>query len=356
MNRIRNLFQKDLILGIKDVFILMEIGFAVFIVLLLLLVIPADIKKEGVVYIYDPTTIIEDFVKTVLPDHEERKGEFYVESREEIIEKMLENKSAIGMIITKKGTEHFNIEFLVQPYTSSWIAKHVEIEMEDLFSILLPPAGKYPLDVYESVRITSLQWGIRDILPFNKRIMPPILLMMVGILGLFAMVSLVGQERTDLTIRAYRITPGGLWEFLVSKNLVILLTGFISFTILYLPMIGFQGYLESLIIMILTILMGSALGAILGSFFKNPIGAMLWVLLIMIVLTLPVVSLFSPIFSPAWLKLLPFYHALFGLDAAIFPDNNSHIIWEGVLILGCIDLVLLPLSALIFSMKIRKEA
>ena len=186
--------------------------------------------------------------------------------------------------------------------------------------------------------------------------MPPILLMMVGILGLFAMVSLVGQERTDLTIRAYRITPGGLWEFLVSKNLVILLTGFISFTILYLPMIGFQGYLESLIIMILTILMGSALGAILGSFFKNPIGAMLWVLLIMIVLTLPVVSLFSPIFSPAWLKLLPFYHALFGLDAAIFPDNNSHIIWEGVLILGCIDLVLLPLSALIFSMKIRKEA
>ena len=356
MNRIRNLFQKDLILGIKDVFIILEIGFAVFIVLLLLFIIPADLKKEAAVFIYDPTKIIENFVKSVLPDHEERKGEYYVESREEIIEGMLENKSAMGMIITKQGIDHFKVEFLTQPYTSEWIARDVEIEMEDLFSMLTPPAGMYPLDVYEAVRITSLQWGIRDILPFNKRIMPPILLQIVGILGLFTMVSLIGQERTDLTIRAFRISPGSLWEFLVSKHLVILLTGLFSFSVLYLPMIGFKGYLESLLIIVLTIIMGSGIGVILGSFFKNPIGAMLWVLLLMMVLALPVISLFSPIFSPDWLKFIPSYHTIFGLDAAIFPDNNSHIIRQGAAILAGINVILLPLSAMIFNRKIRKEA
>ena len=227
--------------------------------------------------------------------------------------------------------------------------------MDDFLSIFTPPAGVYPADVYETVRIASLQKGLRDILPFNKRLMPPILLMMVGIMGLFAMISLIGQERADLTIRAFRVSPAGLLEFIVSKHLVILFTGLCSFSILYLPIIGFSGYLESLVIIVLTIILGSSLGVFLGSFFKNPIGAMLWVLMLMMFLALPVISLFSPIFSPEWLKLIPSYHTLFALDAAIFPDNNSHIIWQGAAVLAVINLILFPLSAIIFNKMISKE-
>ncbi len=269
---------------------------------------------------------------------------------------MLENRSALGMIITEQTNARYQIEFLTQPYTSDHIAKDVDVEMDDFLSILTPPAGVYPLDVYETVRVTSLQWGIRDILPFNKQLMPPILLMMAGIIGLFAMVSLIGQERTDLTIRAYRVSPAGLWEFIVSKHLVILLTGLCSFSILYLPIMGFNGYLESLIVIVLTIIMGSSLGVILGSFFKNPMGAILWVLMLVMFLALPAISLFLPIFSPEWLKLIPSYHTLFALDAAIFPNNNSHIIWQGAAVLAVLNLFLFPLSVMIFNKIIQKKS
>ena len=94
--------------------------------------------------------------------------------------------------------------------------------------------------------------------PSIKRMLPPILMMMVGILGLFAMVSLIGQERSDATIRAFRVTPTGMWGFLFSKHLMLLAVSCITFSILYLPVMGtFEGYLASLVLILLTVIFGS---------------------------------------------------------------------------------------------------
>lgn len=358
MKRIGNLFKKDIILGIKDVFILLELGFAVFIILLLLFVIPENIEKDKTAYIYDATTLVKNFVHSTAESAEaqRRKGSHYVGSREEVIKGMEEDELAVGLIITEKKNGTYRVEFLTQPYTKNSIVQDVEVEMEDLMSILKPPGGVYPPDVYKSVKVSSLQQGLRDELPFNLRLLPTILMYMVGILGLFAMVSLIGQERSDATIRALRVSPASMWEFLISKHLLLLATGFATFSILYLPMMGFGGYPEALLLIILTILMGSSIGVILGGLFDSPIGAILWVLLLMTVLSLPAISLFSPSFSPQWLKLIPSYHTLFGLDAVMFPDNNRHIIWQGVSILAVIDVALFALSGLIFNKLIRKEA
>jgi hypothetical protein len=83
---------------------------------------------------------------------------------------------------------------------------------------------------------------------------------------------------------------------------------------------------------------------------------MLWVLLIIVVLALPAVSLFSPTFSPGWLKLIPSYHTFFALDAAMFPDDNSHIIWQGAAVMGTVNVVLAFLSTWVFGKLIEKEA
>ena len=358
MNRIGYLFKKDLILGIKDIFVLLEVGFAVLILFLLLFLIPEDIKREATIFIYDSTRLVENFVADYvgLEDAEQKKGEYYVNSREELIEGMLEDKAAMGMIITKNSNGTYTTELLTQPYTTDAMARYIEIDMEDLLALISPPYDFYPQKVLDSVRVTGLQWGIRDELPFNQRLLPAILLMMVGILGLFIMMSLIGQERVEATIRAFRISPAGMWEFLLSKHMLLLAIGFTTFSIIYLPMIGFGVYLPALLIILLTVILGSSIGVILGAIFDTPISAMLWVLLLMVVLALPAISLFSPSFSPEWLQLIPSYHTLFGLDAAMFPENNRHIIWKSVAVLGGIDVVLLPLSAWIFGKLIGKEA
>jgi fluoroquinolone transport system permease protein len=358
MQRILSLFKKDILLGIKDVFVILEVVFAVVIMLLLLFVFPKDIEKEAMVYIYDETGLVQNIIDQYSEDMElDFDLDMFVDNREDMIAGITKNKNAMGVIISYGDETLYKTEMLVQPYTTDAMMKYVETEMEDMLSILHPPFGTYPLDVYNSVRITALQEGLRDELPFNKRMLPPILMIMVGVMGLFAMVSLIGQERSDATIRAFRVTPTGMLGFIFSKHLMLLAVSLITFSILYIPVMGgFSGYFPALIIILLTVMFGSALGIILGTYIESPMSSIGLVILSMMILSLPAISLFAPVFSPTWMKFIPSYYTLFGLDAAMFPDNNSHIIWQSIGILGAIDAVLLVFSSWVFSIRIRKEA
>lgn len=355
MKKVFSLFKKDLLLGLQDVYILLEIGFAIVLVLLLIFVIPEQIDSEGVVFIHDETGRLETFIDSMDIEMEE-VGEFFVDGRDAVVRGMVENRSAVGVVITAGAATPYVVELLHQPYTPEALVEYVRVEMEDLFSIIHPPGGLYPPDVYESVRITSLQEGLRDEIPFNQMLMPIVLLVMVGILGLFVMVSLLGQERADQTIRALRVAPTNLWQVLISKHLIVLFTGFITFTILYVPMMGLSGYLPALLIMVLTIIMGSTLGTFLGTIVDNPMEGIGWVLVLMIVLSLPAISLLAPVFSPWWMRIIPSYYTVFGLDAAMFPDQNAHVIRQSAAVLGGIVVVLFALSGLAFSRRTRKEA
>lgn len=359
MRRIANLLRKDILLGIKDIFILLEIGFSVVTVFLFLYLIPESFDTEATVFIYDESGVVEQFVSSTVPNHEDVMGEFYVDSRQELIDGMVENRSALGLEIRRSATgspERYAVELLKQPYTTEAMAQFIEIDLEDLLSIIAPPAGVYPVDVYESVRVTALQSGLRDEIPFNQRIMPAVMLFMVGILGIFAMVSLVGQERGDQTIRAFKVSPASLWEFLASKNLTVLFTGMVTYSILYIPIFGLSGYLPGLAIIALSIVLGSGIGTILGSFIADPMASIGFIFLFMIVLGLPMVSLLAPVFSPGWLKAIPSYFTVYGLDAAMFPDDNTQVIWQSVGILAAWAAGLYILSGIVFTARARKEA
>jgi len=51
MKRIGSLLKKDIILGVKDVFVILEVVFAILLLLLLLFIVPEDITNEGHVFI-----------------------------------------------------------------------------------------------------------------------------------------------------------------------------------------------------------------------------------------------------------------------------------------------------------------
>lgn len=355
MKHLSNLLKKDLILGLKDVMIIMEIAFAIFTTLFLLFLVPKDVKNDAIVFVYDEPKLIENFIMEFHPDAED-DGEYYVDSREEVIEGIRENKSAVGLIIKSQDDGTYSTTLLTQPYTTKGVIDYIEIDIEDILSILHPPYGVYPKEIYEMIEVEALQVGRKDEIPFNQRMVPSVIYMMVGIMGMFAMVSLVGQERDDRTLIAYRVSPAKLSEFLISKHLTILITGIFSFSVLYLPVIGFTGYLYGLLIIILTIYIGSCVGIIFGTFFNSAMAAISWIMLMMIILSLPAVSLFIPIFSPPWLKIIPSYYSLFALEAAMFPDNNVEVIHRGLVILTLISLIMTPISVNIFKSVIRKEA
>lgn len=350
-----NLYKKDMILGFKDVWILLEFGAALLITALLLFVVPKDVSRESKVFILDETGIFE-LMATQIEEEEDEKGpQVFVETRDEVIRGMKKNRSAFGMIISPNTPGKFKIELLTQPYSSDAIINFFEVQLTDVFTMIASPGSSYSTEVLQKVEVRALDERIRDEIPFNQRMVPIILMFIVGFMGLFTMISLIGQERTDQTIRAYKVTPSSLLTLLLSKHLMLLTVGIITFSIVFLPTVGFSGYLQALLVILPTILIGSAIGVMLGSFFDNPMSAVGWVFLFMIVFGLPGVSLFAPVFSPDWLKIIPSYYTLFGLDAAIFPDGYSNSLWISVGILFAITAVLMPLSSWIFTRKIRKE-
>ncbi len=354
MSKLTNLYKKDVILGFKDVWIILELAASVLIAAMLIFVVPKDINRETAIYIQDQTGAFELLINRMGGEEANKGGQQFVETRDELVEGMRKNKTAFGMIISPRAENKFNIELLTQPSASEAMVEFLEVQMTDVFT-MIAAKGSYPQDVFNMVEVTALQEEARDEMPFNKRLVPIILVFIVGMMGLFTMISLIGQERSDQTIRAYKVTPASLLTLLTSKHLMLLTVGLITFSVLFLTTIGFSGYLSGLLIIIPTIMIGSAIGVMLGSFFDNPMSAMGWVFLFMILLGLPMVSLFSPVFSPEWLKYIPTYYTLFGLDAAIFPDEYSNVLWISVIVLFATAAVLIPLSAWIFTRKLRKE-
>ncbi|MEA1877488.1 MAG: ABC transporter permease [Bacteroidota bacterium] len=355
MSKLKYLYKKDMILGFKDVWILLELGAAVLITAMLLFVVPKEIKRELPIYIQDNTGVFKLMADQIGGEENKKGGQLFVDSREELVEGMRKNKSAFGMIISQRDSNKFHIELMTQPYSSDAMVEYFEVQMTDVFTMIAEPEGSYSPEIFNKVEVKALNNQVRDDIPFNQRMIPLILMFIVGFMGLFTMISLIGQERSDQTIRAYKVTPSSLLTLLTSKHLMLLTVGFITFSIVYLPSAGISGYLLALLVIIPTILIGSSLGVILGSFFDNPMSAIGWVFLFMMIFGLPGVSLFAPVFSPEWLKFIPSYYTLFGLDAAIFPDGYSNVLWISVGVLFGMSAVLLPLSSWIFTRKLRKE-
>ncbi len=355
MSKLGSLYKKDMILGFKDVWIILELAAAVLISALLLFVVPKEINRETTIFIQDQTGVFKVMVDQMGGEEAKKGGQQFVDTRDEVVEGMRKNKTAFGMIISPREDHKFHIELLTQPSSSEAMVEFFEVQMTDVFTMIAAPEGSYSPEIFNKVKVTALQDQVRDEIPFNKRLVPLILVFIVGMMGLFTMISLIGQERSDQTIRAYKVTPASLITLLASKHLMLMTIGVITFSIVFIPTVGFAGYLSGLLVMIPTILIGSALGVMLGSFFDNPMSAMGWVFLFMILLGLPMVSLFSPVFSPEWLKYIPTYYTLFGLDAAIFPDDYSNVLWISVGVLFGVAAVLVPLSAWMFTSKLRKE-
>ncbi|MFC2089999.1 ABC transporter permease [Bacteroidota bacterium] len=355
MSKLGNLYKKDLILGFKDVWIMLEIGASVLIAGMLLFIVPKEISRESPIYIQDETGIFKGMATQFGGEEGKKAGQFFVDTREDVVAGMRKNKNSFGMIIQPRDSCNFHIEMLTQPYSSDAIISFLEVQMKDVFTVIANPSSSYSPEVFEKVEVRALNDNVSKEPPFNQRMVPLILMFIVGFMGMFTMISLIGQERTDQTIRAYKVTPSRLFTLLLSKHLMLLTVGLMTFSIVFLPVVGFAGYLQALLVILPTILIGSAIGVLLGSYFDNPMSAIGWVFLFMVLFGLPGVSLFAPVFSPEWLKFIPSYYTLFGLDAAIFPDGYSNILWISIGILAAITVILLPLSSWIFTRKIRKE-
>ena len=138
--------------------------------------------------------------------------------------------------------------------------------------------------------------------------LPIILTLNATFMGLFIIASYIFLDKDEGTIKALAVTPGYIWEYLLGKVGVIMVTGLASGFIVLIPLAGAKAhYIHFIPLLIMTNLFGSALGLFIASFFDTMAKAMGWLYGTIITLGFASISYYMPAFSPLVIRLLPSY-------------------------------------------------
>lgn len=334
LRRYLGLLKKDIVTGYRNYFFLAVIVVALVFAAIVNFVIPEDAEIKPNVYYYDKyegehKDVFNDVFKRSKAKH---NNIYEVNSKEEIIENMEKNFNSVGMIIKEVNNEP-TVEFIMQGYENNQIVNTLVLSMKDDVNKV----------VREDVQIDTIVLKNeinREKIPLNKSVLPVFLTMEPALLGLVLIAAFVFMEKDEGTIRAYKVSPGKIPEYLASKITFMTILGVISTIINTALVVGFKAdYLSLLAIVIVASIFSSGLGLIIASFFDNVSQSMIWIIFISIVFSLPAVSYFVPSFAPLYIRLLPTYSLQFALREAVFGAGNSDIIYSTILTFSVLSII-----------------
>lgn len=350
LRRYFGLLKKDIITGFRNYFFLAVIAVALVFVGIINFVIPENAEIKPTVYYYvEYDGEYKDIFEDVLQESETKHSNIYrVNARKEIIQRMEKNFNSIGMVINEINNSP-SIEFIMQGYENKEIINTLILSMKDdidkRVSEEMDIDTVYLKNVMEQERI-----------PLNKNVLPMFLTMEPSLLGLVLIAAFIFMEKDEGTIRAYKVSPGKIPEYLASKITLMIILGWISTIISTFLVVGLNAdYFSLLIIVTVASIFASGLGLIIASFFENISQSMIWIIFISIIFSLPFVSYFVPSFAPLYIRLLPTYSLQFALREAIFPTGNIKLIYSTVLTFAVLSILNYVVAIFIYKRNMARN-
>lgn len=161
----------------------------------------------------------------------------------------------------------------------------------------------------------------------------------VTILGFLFIAVTLFSERDEGIIRAYRVSPGGVYSYTLAKILVwTIISSIYGLIILLLttrPVFNVITYIPALFI--LNFFM-TTLGFLLALNFKNISDWFFPGISLLVVNMLPQLHFSNPGFNPAWIKIIPGYHIY-----RIYEGIESHGLTLGIMALISVLLFLITI-------------
>jgi ABC-2 type transport system permease protein/fluoroquinolone transport system permease protein len=198
--------------------------------------------------------------------------------------------------------------------------------------------------------------GVMQTPAFNLKIIPVALVFEVVLLGFFFVSVMMFQEKQEATLRAYRVTPAGVWNYILSKNLL-----FIVLSIAYglpLLLVGFGlsiNYGLILVLVILTASMMTLISLFIAVFFRNLSEWFFVGVAVLVINSLPSISYGIPSFSPAWMRWIPSYPAVFAVRDVLFNTATWVEVQPTIILLVILNGIGLLLAYLAIQRKLLKE-
>lgn len=332
--RLLTSFLKDLKVSFKTFYIYIEIMMALIIVLVLLFVVPENFSSSAKAFIYlDPllleTPLGQELSSAAMDDV------VLVENKEDIPRLMEEDRSSVGAaIIVEDGKMVYDIT--LQGYESQRFRNVIE-------KALTVDAIRQLPDYESKVSLLTLEENSQR-LSDRINMLPVFLVVNSAFMGLFIIAAYIFMDKDEGTIRAFAVTPSRVWEYLLSKAGIILVTGLITGLLTTVLVAGFKvHYLHLIVLLVISNLFGSAVGLFISSFYDNIIKAMGALYITIITFAFATISYYLPSFTPLVIRILPSYPMLFAFREVFLdsPDLSYVYTYVGVfLVLAVVFFIL----------------
>ncbi len=348
-------FVKELKIASRGFYFYIEIFMALLILAIFLFVVPYNFSNKTSEYIYldmpveaskvylkaiEDETIYDKAEKvTIKIDNIEKDASLYttedkeiyvLNSREDVVY-MADKEREIAAVIKMDENYNFNYEYYIQGYESDKfkdLLKILHVESTETLEMVMNNQDVRPLfSDYES-------------LSDKENMMPTVLVFNGALMGLFIIAAYIFLDRQEGVIKAYALTPSPVWQYLMSKVGVIMVTSIVSSFIVIIPIMKSRpDYLLLLVLLVTTAFFASSLGLLIASFYENIMQAFGTLYLFMMLMIVPNIAYFMPSWNPSWVKLIPTYAMLEGFKSILLGSGDwSYVltISGGFLIVGIV--------------------
>lgn len=335
-------FLKELKIASRGFYFYIEIFMALLIVGLLLFIVPDQFNQRTSEYVFLdlPMNVqklyleevaqadldgIADTAKIDIAEEEkyvplyitEEKKVYILPSRSDL-ESLAEEEQKFAIAVVMDENYQFDYEYHLQGYESS--------RFKNLIKMLNIKSSKELEDRFNQIEIQSLAKEER-VLTDKENLLPAILVFNGALMGLFIIAAYIFLDKEEGVIQAYAVSPSPVWQYLLSKIGVILLTTIVSTLLIVFPLMLFQiNYLLLLVLLLTTAFFASALGLVIASFYENIIQAFGTIYAFIMLMLVPTIAYFMPSWNPTWVKYLPSYPMLEAFQAILLGNQSTYVL------------------------------
>ncbi|MCL6580457.1 MAG: ABC transporter permease [Firmicutes bacterium] len=351
LRRLGSLVAKDLVVVARNHYVTVVLALAVLYALAVHFVLPASVGGASELIVLDrtPGQTLGRAYAAAAPGRVELVG-----SEAALEEALRRGGARIGVTVDGSladgGAGPVHVTVVFQGFESPRVRQVVTAAVRAQLAALTgrPPAA------FPTERLRPEAAAQRP--PFNLSLLPILVWTEAAFLGLFLAASLLFVEKHEGTVRALRVTPVQVAEYLAARSVTMGLLG-VAFTVvltlatrgLDVTWPGLLGtvFLYAAVVTLTTLAVANLFGTMSQFLFTG--------IVVNLVLSLPAIGYWTPGFNPGWLKLIPTYPLLYGLREAYFPSGAAGVVRDALVQLSVATVVVFVLAAWAFAWQSRRE-
>jgi hypothetical protein len=197
--------------------------------------------------------------------------------------------------------------------------------------------------------------------PLNLRLVPIIIVFEVVLLGFLIAAVMMFQEKQEGTMRAYRVTPSGAVNYILSKTALFILLSLaygipiLALTYVLMPAGSTPNFGMTLLLLVLSSAFMTLFSLAVAVFYRSLSEWFFVGVAVLVINSLPMISYGMPSFAPTWLTYIPSYPTVFATRDLLFHGAGWSDVQPVVLYLAALTLVAFAAAYTTIRYRLLKE-